>query len=336
MPYALGFSPTLPNNPLYRYNAAGKAVTNATSPGLGRFRGESVSSMNSNSSDGLGATGKRRPSTSSSLMQHTLAPFASSNNGTTGALGLIFKERGTISERLNNPLNPMQATGHSSRPGSRDDLLLSNSQAGPSHQGISPPSTDPKFPINMFSGISASPESPKQLSSLRFSASDLLSEPPVVTVDDGSGGLGAVSTSLPDSLDRFQPFRRRPSFLMQSSLPTHSSPHRHGNSLLSSPPLGIGDERIESEMSGESISSSIPSSLESPLRPPRSSSSSDPTSSKSSLTDFSNLNCHSVIHFTDNGRVRAGTLAGFVDRLIKDTPGSKPPLVFLYSSDVLI
>ncbi|THH08540.1 hypothetical protein EW145_g2641 [Phellinidium pouzarii] len=278
-------------------------LSDASKSAHGHYSPRSTSSGSSSVFDiqlTLASTSRHRPSVSSSPTHDAYSSLKRTPD-TGGSLGLT--------------------TGQASRGSLREQLFSSAESMRPLHSYSSAQEEMHKRPSSSSMNAMTSEESPSpsglSLSRpIQFTASDLLDTPPPpkVNVENYDGDHSVVSSSLSSSFDFSR--RRGPSL---SSGNVATTPYSAG--LLYSP-LQLSEERIEGEHSGESNSSSVPSSADSPLRHDRTSSFSDSVPSKNTLTDFSDLDCKSnTVRYNKDGTVKAGSLCGLVDRLLKDSAG---------------
>ena len=258
-----------------------------------RYHAGSVSSTSS-----CGSAYPHRPSIS---QQPTIPPFSNgpSSSLSTSALGLSLRQhsQGSFSipeAGLSSNSVPMPSQTYAQPRKNSRDLL------------VPPPPLRRETPPTALSlTMPSSSEDP----SIRFSASDLsdfihtppTGSPPVVNVQDSDGDASLLSTSLPSTFD----FPLPPQASSASLVPSSS------RLIGRSPPKRGSDDHLEN-LSGGSLSSSFPSSYNSALRS---------RGSQNSLTNFENLDVDVQIRFKTDGGVKAGSLAGLIDRLIRDTPG---------------
>lgn len=256
-----------------------------------RYHAGSVSSTSS-----CGSTfTSHRPSLS---QQPSLPPLIDgpSTSYSSSVLGVNLRQqssRGSFSS--GGPSNPVPIVNQTSS-GRQNELL-----------GLPPLRRD-----TAPSGLTLTMPSSSSNDGLRFSVSDLsdilttppTGSPPIVNVQDDDGDMSRISALLPSTFE----------FPLPPQTPGSLGPNSsHRTGLLHSPPKQSSIEHLEENVSGGSVSSSFPSSIDSALRS---------RVSESSLTNFTNLDCNIQIRFKPDGSVKAGTLAGLVDRLIKDTPGN--------------
>ncbi|KAI5124038.1 hypothetical protein M0805_003867 [Coniferiporia weirii] len=155
---------------------------------------------------------------------------------------------------------------------------------------------------------SSPPRQPSLAELNQLSANDPLNLPLTVNVEGSDSDVSAISSPFSGPTDL--PLRKL----------SLSTPRSAG--LLYSPRLALSEEHSEGGQSGGSSSSVLSSSVESPPRCGRIPSLSDSIPPRSSLTDFSDLDCNSnFIKYNKDGSVKAGSLVGLVDRLLKDTEG---------------